>query len=108
MDVHVIADTYGPHKHPKVWQWLANHPLLHHALHAYIFFHGSTKSSDGLGQIPEKSNPPWLFSEHEGTQEQDFVANYNEYARPFMWTATADSILKKVEKRCKLINGTPY
>ena len=39
---------------------------------------------------------------------EDFVANYNEYARPFIWTATADSILKKIENICKLINGTAH
>ncbi|MBM4329562.1 MAG: IS630 family transposase, partial [Deltaproteobacteria bacterium] len=37
-----------------------------------------------------------------------FVAHYNKHARPFVWTATADSILKKVEKICKLISGTGH
>jgi hypothetical protein len=24
--IHVILDNYAPHKHPKVWAWLARHP----------------------------------------------------------------------------------
>ncbi|MBM4328207.1 MAG: IS630 family transposase, partial [Deltaproteobacteria bacterium] len=39
---------------------------------------------------------------------EEFVAHYNKHARPFVWTATADSILKKVEKICKLISGTGH
>jgi hypothetical protein len=37
-----------------------------------------------------------------------YVAHYNKHKRPFVWTATADSILAKVERICKLINGTQH
>ena len=33
-------------------------------------------------------------------------ASYNLHHRPFVWTATADSILAKVQRLCKVINGT--
>ena len=36
----------------------------------------------------------------------DFVEPYNQNARLFMWTATAESILAKLERLCKVINGT--
>jgi len=29
LDLHVIADNYGAHKHPKVKAWLARHPRFH-------------------------------------------------------------------------------
>jgi hypothetical protein len=32
---------------------------------------------------------------------EQYVAHYNEHRRPFVWTATADSILAKVERICK-------
>ncbi|AUJ11640.1 transposase [Xanthomonas oryzae pv. oryzae] len=35
-----------------------------------------------------------------------FVEQYNQNPRPFKWTATADSILAKIERFCKVINGT--
>ena len=28
-DVHLIADNYATHKHPKVKAWLARHPRFH-------------------------------------------------------------------------------
>ena len=37
-----------------------------------------------------------------------YVANYNLHRRPFVWTATNDSILAKLKRLCKVINGTPH
>jgi len=37
-----------------------------------------------------------------------FVTHYNETARPFRWTATADSILAKLERLTKRIAGTAH
>jgi hypothetical protein len=37
-----------------------------------------------------------------------FVDTYNQHPKPFKWTATADSILAKLERLCKVINGTRH
>ena len=37
-----------------------------------------------------------------------FVHNYNAKATPFMWTATAESILAKVQRLCSYISGTQH
>ena len=37
-----------------------------------------------------------------------FVKAYNMTATPFKWTATAESILAKVERLCLRISGTPH
>jgi putative transposase len=37
-----------------------------------------------------------------------FTAHYNEHATPFAWTATADLILEKIERLCKVISGTGH
>jgi len=107
LDVHVIADNYGPHKHPKVWQWLAKHPRF--------TMHFTPTYSSWLNQverwfahISDKAIRRGSFTSTEElvTKIQASVDNYNEHARPFVWTATADSILRKVEKICKLISAT--
>ncbi len=36
------------------------------------------------------------------------VTPYNAASRPFIWTATADSILDQLQRLCKLINGTRH
>jgi hypothetical protein len=37
-----------------------------------------------------------------------FVDNYNQHLKPFKWTATAASILAKLERICKVVNGTQH
>ncbi|MGH7813134.1 MAG: IS630 family transposase, partial [Candidatus Binataceae bacterium] len=37
-----------------------------------------------------------------------YVRHYNAHKRPFAWTASADSILDKLQRLCKLINGTGH
>ena len=37
-----------------------------------------------------------------------YVTHYNLHGRPFVWTATADSILAKLKRLCKVINGTVH
>jgi putative transposase len=38
----------------------------------------------------------------------EFVEHYNQHPKPFTWTATAESILAKIERVCKVINGTSH
>jgi len=37
-------------------------------------------------------------------QIDEFVTHYNSNSRPFIWTATADSILEKIARICPIIN----
>ena len=37
-----------------------------------------------------------------------FVKSYNKTARPFRWTATADSILEKLDRLTERISGTAH
>jgi putative transposase len=37
-----------------------------------------------------------------------FVQEYNARSTPFVWTATADSILQKVRRLCEVIAGTGH
>ncbi|HEX2825667.1 MAG TPA: IS630 family transposase, partial [Burkholderiales bacterium] len=37
-----------------------------------------------------------------------FVQQYNKHCKPFIWTATADSIIQKLERLCRRINGTAH
>jgi len=39
---------------------------------------------------------------------ENFVAHYNAKSKPFMWTATADSIFEKVQRLCKCISETRH
>ena len=43
-----------------------------------------------------------------GIAIMEFVKAYNENSNPFAWTASADSILMKLGRLCKLISGTKH
>jgi putative transposase len=42
------------------------------------------------------------------TKIERYVQHYNKHPHPFIWTATADSILAKIERLCKTISGTGH
>ncbi|MGH7932809.1 MAG: IS630 family transposase, partial [Candidatus Binataceae bacterium] len=37
-----------------------------------------------------------------------YVTHHNARKQPFAWTASADSILDKLQRLCTLINGTQH
>lgn len=109
LDLHLIIDNYATHKHPKVRAWLANHPRYHvHFTPTYSSWLNQVER--WFGHITQQSIRRGSFrSVKELVQKIDaFVAHYNLHPRPFKWTATADSILAKLERLSKVICGTQH
>ena len=109
MDLHLIADNYATHKHPRVKAWLARHPRFHlHFTPTYSSWLNQVERWFGL--ITQQAIRRGSFRNVRQLVDkiEQYVAHYNEHKRPFVWTATADSILAKVERICKLINGTQH
>jgi transposase len=109
MELHLIADNYATHKHPQVKAWLARHPRFHlHFTPTYSSWLNQVERWFGL--ITQQAIRSGSFRNVRQLVEniEQYVAHYNKHRRPFVWTATADSILAKVERICKLINGTQH
>jgi transposase len=107
LEVHLIADNYATHKHPRVKAWLARHPRYHiHYTPTYSSWLNQVERWFGL--ITQQAIRRGSFrSVRQLVQKIDqYVAHHNLHKRPFAWTATADSILDKLQRLCKLINGT--
>jgi len=109
LDIHLIVDNYRTHKHDKIKRWLAARPRYHmHFTPTYsswlnqveIWFNIITQKAIRRGSF---RSVPELVARIE-----QFTANYNPQARPFMWTATTDSILQKIERLCHAISGTGH
>lgn len=109
LDIHLIIDNYCTHKHAKVKEWLARRPRFHlHFTPTYASWINQVErwfgiitqkairrgSSHNMGELTGKINA--------------FVEHYNAQAHPFMWVATAESILAKIQPLCKYISGTLY
>ena len=109
LDVHVVVDNYGTHKHPKVKRWLATHPRWH--------VHYTPTSASWLNQVEIWFNQITQRAIRRGTFKsvkelirkiEDYIRHHNSKSHPFVWTATADSILGKIERLCQRISDTRH
>src|ERR1700682_2314216 len=96
-DLHLIADNYATHKHPKVQRWLARHTRFH--------MHFIPTSSSWLNMVErffrelttKRIRRGSFTSVTELTAAiSDYIDQHNENPLPYIWTATAESIIEKV------------
>lgn len=109
LDIHLIVDNYSTHKHARVKLWLARRPRWHiHFIPTYSSWLNQVERFFGL--ITEKAIRRGSFgSVKELVVKIDhFVTQYNKHCKPFVWTATADSILGKLERLTSRISGTGH
>ena len=106
LDLHLILDNYGTHKHPKVKNWLTKHRRLHF----------TPTSSSWLNQVErwfakltdKRIRRGTFFSVEELEQAiQKYLEENNQQPKPFIWTATVEQILAKVN-RCRVILETVH
>jgi putative transposase len=109
LDVHLIVDNYGTHKHAKVRTWLAQRSRYQiHYTPTYSSWLNQVERWFAL--ITQRAIRRGSFrSVKELVGKIDaFVQHYNHSQRPFVWTATADSILGKIARLCSRISGTRH
>jgi transposase len=109
LEVHLIVDNYGTHKHRTVKAWLARHPRFHlHFTPTYASWLNQVERWFAL--ITQRAIRRGSFRTVRELIDriERFVKTYNETARPFRWTATADSLLAKIERLTKRISGTSH
>ena len=109
LEVHLVLDNYATHKTPKVARWFARHPRYH--------LHFTPTSASWLNQIER-----WFARITEerirrdafrsvGELERailDYIDAHNQNPKPFVWTASADLILGKVQNLCERINRSGH
>ena len=101
VQLHLIIDNYGTHKHPRVQSWLRRHPRFH--------LHFTPTSSSWLNMVER-----WF---RELTQKQirrgsfknvpalirvieQYIETHNQKPQVFVWSAPVERILEKIAK-CK-------
>ncbi len=106
LDLHLIVDNYGTHKHPRVKSWIRRHPRFH--------LHFIPTSSSWLNlverwfrEISDKrirrgsfKNVPMLIEAIKA-----YLDNHNQNPKVFVWSAPVERILDKISK-CKEALGT--
>jgi transposase len=108
LDLHLIVDNYGTHKHKRVKSWLKRHPRFH--------LHFIPTSSSWLnmverwfGEITRKrirrgsfQNVPELI-----TAITHYIETHNQNPKVFIWSASVEKIMNKISK-CKDLLATPH
>lgn len=109
LDVHVICDNYGTHKHPVVNKWLDSHPRFN--------MHFTPTYSSWLNQVER------LFayvtadllqrSDHRSVQAlekdlREWVKAWNADPKPFVWTKTAEQILGSLGRLLQRSTGAGH
>jgi transposase len=100
-EIHMILDNYRTHKHPTAVEWLEAHPRFH--------LHFIPTSSSWLNlverwfaEITRKRIRRGSFRNVSALVKaiNEYLRENNRNPRPFVWTATAATILSKI-RRCK-------
>jgi len=106
LDVHLVIDNYATHKHAAVRAWLAARPRYHvHFTPTYASWLNQVER--WFGHITQRAIRRGSFRTVRELVRRidDFVRYYNAGARPFAWTATADSILAKLQRLLIVLHG---
>ena len=99
LQVHLILDNYATHKHPDVQKWLARNRRFH--------LHFTPTSSSWLNlverwfrELTDKALRRGSFNSVPDLigSIEEYLDAHNDDPKPFVWTATAESILEKVRR----------
>ena len=101
LKLHLVMDNYGTHKHPRVQGWLQRHPR-------FIPHFVPTSSSwlnlveRWFGELTGKRIRRGAFVSVADLVAaiEEYLAAWNANPKPFIWTATVQSIIDKLA-RCK-------
>lgn len=97
--LHLILDNYGTHGHPRVRRWLQRHPRF--------VLHFIPTSSSWLNlierwfvELEQKAVRRGVFRSVPELQRAiaSFLSAWNTQPTPFVWTASIERILEKVQR----------
>jgi transposase len=97
--LHLILDNYQTHKHPQVKAWLERHPRFH--------LHFIPTSSSWLNLVERWLREITVKAIRRGAFPSvcaleaaiyDYIDHHNSDPSPFVWTATAEQIIEKVNR----------
>ena len=99
LDIHLIADNYATHKHPKVKAWLESHPRFN--------MHFTPTSSSWLNLVERffRDLTEDVIRAGSFASVKELIDDINAYLvernanpRPYKWTAKGEAILEKIQR----------
>jgi transposase len=106
LDVHVICDNLSAHKAPAVQRWLLAHPrFVLHFTPTYSSWINQVER--WLAELQRRCLDRGVFCSLDEltTALENWISTWNNNARPFQWTKTADQIIDRICRYCSRISG---
>jgi len=97
LDLHLIVDNYGTHKHPRVKSWIQRHPRFH--------LHFTPTSSSWVNMVErwfsEITSKRIRRGSFKNVKElimaiKRYIDSHNQNPKVFVWTASVESIINKI------------
>ena len=104
--VHVIVDNYAAHKHPKVLEWIENHPRF--------VFHFTPTSASWLNavesffaKLTKKRTKRGVFRSLQDLKDaiHRFLDDTNANPKPFTWTKDPSKIIAAVKRGHQVLDS---
>ena len=104
--VHVIVDNYAAHKHPKVLEWIENHPRF--------VFHFTPTSASWLNavesffaKLTKKRLKRGIFRSLQELKDaiHRFLDHTNANPKPFTWTKDPNKIIAAVKRGHQMLDS---
>jgi len=105
LTVHLVLDNASSHKTPAVRRWLAQHPRF--------VLHFTPISSSWINLVErwfaELTTKLLRRGKHRSVRQlnaeiRQWIDDWNENPRPYVWTKTANQILDSIKRYCERIN----
>ena len=109
LDIHLVCDNYSTHKSPSILKWLEAHPRLH--------MHFTPTYSSWINQVERffayVTADLLQRSDHRSVQTlegdiRNWVKEWNENPKPFIWTKPAEQILKSLSRLLQRTTGAVH
>ncbi|WP_145011032.1 IS630 family transposase [Mycobacterium marseillense] len=109
LDCHVVLDNASTHKTPAVKRWLTAHPRF--------VLHFTPTSASWLNLVErwfaELTTKKLRRGTHTSVRQLNtdiraWIDTWNDNPRPYVWTKTADQILKSIANYCQRINDSQH
>jgi len=106
--LHLIVDNYGTHKHARVQSWLKRHPRFH--------LHFTPTSSSWVNMVERWFSGITTKRIRRGSFKnvkeligviKQYIESHNQNPKVFVWTASVESIMRKISKYKELLE-TPH
>jgi transposase len=99
VELHLVMDNYAAHKHTNVRDWLTENPrFVVHFTPTHASWMNLVEVWFGIAERQAIRRGVFTSVRDLNTKIRAFIDGWNDRSHPFVWTKTAEEILKKANR----------